>query len=126
MSLPFDPPASLPAELARERTTARRWALVVGAWGLATTAVGTAAGATLQVMGNPDAAARLGLLGLVAGVCLGMVALLLERTQASRRPELLDGRGLGDRPLHGAVLGLPIVIALPALLWLVVIASVAL
>ncbi|MEM6929095.1 MAG: hypothetical protein AAF602_19310 [Myxococcota bacterium] len=126
MSRPFDPPASLPAELARERTTARRWALVVGAWGLATTVVGTAVGATLQVLGAPDAAARLGLTGLVAGLGLGSVALFLERTQASRRPELLDGRGLGDRPLHGAVLGLPIVIALPALLWLVVVASVAL
>ncbi len=124
MSRPFDPPASS-RDLARERTTTRRWALVVGAWGLATTTVGTAVGATLQVLGTPDAAARLGILGLVAGLGVGGIALLLEREQASGRPELVDSRGFGDRPLHGAVLGLPILVALPALLWLVVIASVA-
>lgn len=126
MSRPFDPPASSREQVARERTTTRRWATVAGAWGLATTTVGTAVGATLQVLGSPDAAARLGILGLVCGLGLGAVALFLERGQARGRPALVDGQGIRDRPLHGAMLGLPIVIALPALLWLVVIASVAL
>lgn len=129
MSRPFDPPAPTPVdprEVARERTTTRRWALVVGAWGLSTTALGTALGATLQIVGSPDAAARYGILGLVSGLVVGGLALALERGQASHRPELLDSAGVGDRPLHGAVLGLPIALALPALLWLVVVASVAL
>lgn len=126
MSRPFDPPtSSMTRASARERTTTRRWALVMGSWGLSATAVGTTAGATLQLLGSPNAAARLGILGLFAGLGIGVIALLLERDQASRRPALVTGGGASDRPLHGALLGLPIALALPALLWMVVVASVA-
>ncbi|MEN0063088.1 MAG: hypothetical protein AAGA48_13115 [Myxococcota bacterium] len=124
MSRPFDPPAAS-RTVTRERIATRRWASVVGAWGLATTAVGTAIGVTIQILGTPDAAARLGIFGLLAGLGTGALALVIERAQSARRPELVDGHGISDRPLHGALLGVPIALALPASLWLVVIVSVA-
>lgn len=128
MSLPFDPPAvpkDDPGTVMRERRVTQRATLVVGAWGLATTAVGTAIGVTLQILGSPNASAVFGVGGLVMGLAAGVGVLVLERTQARGRPALVGARGLDERPLHGAVLGLPIVLALPAVLWLVVVGSLA-
>jgi len=55
---------------------------------------------------------------------LGALAFRLERVWAAARPEVLDGRGRSSRPLHGGLYALPIVIAMPAVLWLMIVGSV--
>lgn len=120
---PFEPPSGAPAQIeARASTT--RWGTVVGTWGLSGAVVGTSVGVTLQLTGAQGAAIAAGGCGLVLGAMLGIGALLWDRSV--ERPALVDGRGATSRPLHGAVLGIPILLALPALLILVVVATVAL
>jgi len=103
------------------------WGLVLGSWGLAGACVGAAVGMTLQVtQGMSGAAGSAGAAGMAVGAVLGVIGLLAERSRAAGRPGLVDGRGRAARPLHGAVLGLPIALALPAVLWLIVIGTVAL
>ncbi|HHO54594.1 MAG TPA: hypothetical protein ENK18_27895 [Deltaproteobacteria bacterium] len=121
---PFEPPVRDPAQLEAHASTTR-WGGVVGAWGLSGAVVGTSVGATLQLTGAGSSAALLaGTGGLSLGAVLGIGALLWDR--AVDRPALVDGLGGTSRPLHGAVLGIPILLALPALLTLVVVATVAL
>lgn len=103
------------------------WFLVLGAWGLAGGAVGTAVGVTLQVTrAVADAGATFALCGMLAGAALGALALYVERSGSGARPELTDARGTRFRPLHGLVLGAPVVVAVPASLWMAVVSSVAL
>jgi hypothetical protein len=103
------------------------WILVIGAWALAGAAVGTAAGITAQwVRGIAAAGAVAGIGGIFVGGMFGAAALASERARSVYRPELTDARGARVRPLHGALLALPSGVAVPALLWLVVLGTVAL
>jgi hypothetical protein len=100
------------------------WVNVLVAWGLAGAAVGTAIGATLQLSGAAANGASVGLGSALVGAVCGGGALAVERSRADRRPELVDTRGQRSRPLHGLLLGIPVLVALPALGWLVVVVSV--
>jgi hypothetical protein len=101
------------------------WLVVPAAWGLAGGACGTALGLTLQLtQAISGAAASGGLLAAAGGAFLGAVALMVERRSSLSRPELVDGRGTRSRPLHGAVLFLPVLVAFPSLLWLVFAGSI--
>ena len=124
---PFDPPEPWPSQRRPPSRATSRWGLVVGTWGLCGAVVGTAVGVTLQVtQGMAGASAQAGIGGMVAGAGLGLVVLLADRAWARQRPALVTGRGDASRPMHGAVLGTPILLALPALLVLVVVGSVGL
>src|SRR5688500_18278341 len=117
----FEPPVAErdPAVLA--------WTMVLGAWGLAGATLGTAVGATLQLtQGVAWAGARLGIGGMGLLALCGACAMVVERARAERRPELTDMRGGRSRPLHGLMLGIPVVLAVPSLVWLLVVASVGL
>ncbi len=118
MSEPFEPPS----EGRRESQGA---VAVVGIWALTGATAGTSLGITLQLTGQLDTGgASLGI-GCMAGFAvLGALAFKLERSWARSRPEVLDGRGRSSRPLHGALYAVPIVIAMPAVLWLMVAGSV--
>lgn len=118
---PFEPP------IAERDPVVFVWGIVLLAWGASGAAVGTAAGVTLQLtQGLDQAAPAAGVGGMVLGALSGAGAMLLERAKAERRPELTDMRGGRSRPLHGILLGVPVLAAIPALLWLVVIASIGL
>ncbi|MBX2796653.1 MAG: hypothetical protein KTR31_03255 [Myxococcales bacterium] len=122
---PFDPPAG-GDEIARERASTMRWGLVMGTWGLCGTAVGTAVGSLLQItQGVAGAAATGGTTGMAAGGALGVGVLLWDRMAASQRPVVAGPSGRDARPLHGAVLGLPLAAALPAVGVLAVVSTVA-
>ena len=98
---------------------------VVGIWALAGATAGTSLGVTLQLTGqHTTGAASLGIGCLAGFAVLGAIAYKVERGWAEGRPEVLDGRGRSSRPLHGALYGLPLVLALPAVLWLMVVGSV--
>jgi hypothetical protein len=101
------------------------WLVVPAAWGLAGGACGTALGLTVQLtQAVSGAAASGGLAAAAGGALLGAVALIIERRSSLSRPELVDGRGTRSRPLHGAVLFLPVLVAFPSLLWLVFAGSI--
>ena len=103
------------------------WLVVMVSWGLAGSAVGTAIGATLQLAYGVDrAAASLGIGGMVVAGMLGAVAMMVERSRSELRPELTDMRGTRSRPLHGVLLGVPVLVSVPSLVWLLIIASVGL
>lgn len=103
------------------------WGLVVGAWGLAGTTFGTAVGITAQMLGAPPGtAAGIGVGGLVVGAALGATAFVIERDRANRRPALVDGRGAPSRPLHGAMLGTPVVVGIAGLAGLMAVSWVGL
>ncbi len=103
------------------------WVTALLAWGLAGATAGTAVGATLQlVFGVPNAGASWGLGGACVVAALGGLALAAERNLAGQRPELTDVRGQRSRPLHGLMLGVPVLVALPSLLWLVVVVTLGL
>jgi hypothetical protein len=119
MSHPFEPP------VLERGPVVKPWLLVVGAWSLAGACVGTAVGATLQITLGWRASAELGLAGMLLFGALGFLALTVERGWSVRRPELVDVRGWRSRPVHGVLLGIPVVLAVPALCWLVVVGSIA-
>ncbi|MCB9688703.1 MAG: hypothetical protein H6735_26930 [Alphaproteobacteria bacterium] len=103
------------------------WATALLAWGMAGATAGTAVGATLQlVFGIPNAGAFWGLGGAALVAMAGGVALGVERNHAGHRPELTDVRGHRSRPLHGLMLGIPVLVALPSLLWLVIVVTIGL
>ncbi len=99
------------------------WVAVLVAWALAGATLGTAIGATLQVLGFVGNGAPIGLGTALFSGLLGGGALILERSRSEGRPELVDTRGLRSRPLHGVLLAVPVAVSLPALGWLVVVVS---
>jgi hypothetical protein len=108
------------APLAEHEPVVVTWGMVLGSWGLGGAALGTAAGLTAQLFEAPSGfAPGLGIGGMLAGAVLGAGALVVERDRSLRRPLLVDGVGTPQRPLHGAVLGVPVLVAVPSLLWLV-------
>lgn len=118
-SSPFEAPTS------DHDPIAFAWLVVPASWGLAGGALGTALGLTLQLTAAVAHAAPSGGLAAAAlGACLGGAALLFERRSSLSRPELVDGRGTRSRPLHGALLFLPVLVAFPSLLWLVFVGSI--
>jgi hypothetical protein len=119
MSHPFEPPTL------ERGPVVKPWLAVVGSWSLAGACVGTAVGATLQLTQGWHASAELGLAGMVVFGGVGLLALAVERGWSVGRPELVDARGWRSRPVHGVLLGIPVGLAVPALLWLVVVGSVA-
>ncbi len=121
MTSPFEPPGT-------ERTSASYSVLlVVGTWGLAGAAVGTAIGTTLQLTrALAGGGAIVGISGMAIGGVLGALALQAERHRAAGQPALVDERGQSTRPLHGALFVVPILALVPALSWLVVVGSVGL
>lgn len=119
MTEPFEPPV--------ERATRPALAgTVVLAWMMAGAAVGMAGGLTAQMVGMPPSVASGLGIGLTALTTLaGVIAFWVERGLSKSRPALLDGHGRMSRPLHGALFALPILIAGPALLTLIIVGSVA-
>lgn len=117
----FEPPVS-------ERDPALyAWAGVVSSWGIGGATLGTAVGATLQLtQGVPWAGMSLGIGGMAVAAALGAVAMTVERSRSELRPELTDMRGTRSRPLHGVLLGVPVAVMVPSLVWLLVVASVTL
>lgn len=100
-------------------------------WLMSGAAIGMALGITAQLT-NPDA--RLGpwslATALSAGAIVGMAALgglawTAERRHAAGRRAISDARGNLHRPPHVALYGIPMALAVPALLGLVVVVSVA-
>jgi hypothetical protein len=116
---PFAPPADVD-------DPSSRWFLVVVAWLLAGATAGTAVGVSLHLFGVfPGVMAPI---GMVSGIALGVVggiAYRMERAWSSNRPLIIDGRGRLGRPLHVGLFALPSLVALPSLLWLVVVGSVS-
>ena len=119
MSHPFEPPTL------ERGPVVKPWLLVAGSWSLAGASVGTALGATLQLTRGWHTSAELGVVGMILFGSLGLLALMVERGWSVRRPELVDARGWRSRPVHGVLLGIPVLLAVPALLWLVVVGSIA-
>jgi len=99
---------------------------VLASWALAGAFTGTAVGVTVQLThGLSDLSPRLALAGMAACAVMGAFTLATERAFSGSRPELVDGRGVRSRPVHGALVAVPLLVAIPALLWLVVAGSVA-
>ena len=97
----------------------------MGIWALAGATAGTSIGATLQLTGQHETgASSFGIGAMVGCAVLGALAFRLERSWAASRPEVLDGRGRSTRPVHAALYALPIVLAMPAVLWLMIVGSV--
>jgi hypothetical protein len=88
------------------------WVAVLVAWALAGATLGTAIGATLQVLGFVGNGAPIGLGTALFSGLLGGGALILERSRSEGRPELVDTRGLRSRPLHGVLLAVPVAVSL--------------
>ena len=102
-----------------------RWMSVLGVWGAAGAAVGSAVGGVLQVtQGMAGASSTWGTLGIGIGAAVGAAALVVERRAAEERPMLVDASGRASRPLHGLLFAGPVLAAIPALLVLGVVATV--
>jgi hypothetical protein len=98
---------------------------VIGIWALAGATAGTSIGVTLQLTGRHETgASTVGIAGMVVFAILGGLAFALERKRSESRPQVLDGRGRSVRPIHGGVYAAPIGLAMPAVLWLMVVGSV--
>ncbi len=119
-SHPFEPP------VVDRGPQLNAWLVVLASWALAGALVGNAIGVTLQLThGLTDASPRLAFGSMAAWSAMGALVLATERAFARSRPELVDGRGVRSRPVHGALVVVPLIVAIPALLWLVVVGSVA-
>ncbi|MEZ4238944.1 MAG: hypothetical protein R3F59_22890 [Myxococcota bacterium] len=87
MSDPFDAP------LVERDPVVATWGMVLGSWGLAGAAAGTAGGLTAQWLdGSHAVAAALGVGGMLVGAVGGAVAYGVDRSWSSSRPALVDGR----------------------------------
>lgn len=103
------------------------WLVVVASWGIGGATLGTAIGATLQLtQGMAWAGMSLGIGGMGLASMLGAVAMMIERSRSALRPELTDMRGTRSRPLHGVLLGVPVAVMIPSLVWLLIVASLSL
>lgn len=119
---PWDSPLE---EERQARAATGRWGAVIGSWASAGAAAGTAFGGVLQLtQGVAGVAAQWGIGGLVAAGMAGAGALAMERRSASARPQVLDSRGRLHRPLHGGLFIMPVAVAIPSLLGLMVVGSV--
>ena len=116
-SQPFAPP-----EEGRDDLSAG--AVVVGIWAFAGASIGTATGATLEVLGMVSGVASIGILtGGLSGF-VGFFAFLLERRLSHQRPAVADSRGRMRRPMRGWIYGMPLFFLVAGLMVLVVIGSV--
>jgi hypothetical protein len=109
-----------------DQGASHRWLVVLGTWGMAGAAAGSAIGGLLQgLQGVEGAAAAVGSAGIGVGALLGAVALVTERKGAESRPLLVDARGHGSRPLHGWLFAVPVAVVIPSLWVLGVVATLA-
>jgi len=99
--------------------------LVAGAWAMAGAAASTALALLGSGVGVEASLLPLGLGGVFGGMLAGLMAHAVERRSAQRRPGLTDGKGRTARPLHGWLFALPIAVAVPSLVVLAVVGSVA-
>jgi hypothetical protein len=121
------------AAVAVERAPTQAVGGVVLAWMVAGAAIGVAVGLTTQVTGQDlggrispsDLGAALGIGCTFGMAALGALALRAERGWAADRPAVADSHGDAVRPVHVGLYALPMALAAPALLTLVVVASVA-
>ncbi len=119
---PWDSPVD---EERQARAATGRWGAVVGSWACAGAAAGTAGGGMVQLtQGVGGMAAQWGIGGLVTAAVAGAVVLGMERRSAMARPEVLDARGRPHRPLHGGLFAVPVAVAVPSLVALMVVGSV--
>jgi len=115
---PFEPPSE-PEGSERGSTG------VIGIWALAGATAGTSLGVTLQLTGRHETgASTFGIAGMAGFALLGALAFAWERRRSEARPLVLDGRGRSRRPIHGVLYAAPIGLAMPAVLWLMVVGSV--
>lgn len=116
----FAPPAELPRPAPGHATR------VVATWMICGALVGLALGLTALITGAAEGvAAATAVAAIVASGVLGSVAYRLERLRAATRPMLIDHQGRPSRPVHAWVYLLPLVLALPAIPWLVMLVTVA-
>jgi len=119
---PWDSPLD---EERQARAATGRWGAVMGSWACSGAAAGTAFGGLLQLtQGVGGMAAQWGIGGMIAAAAAGGGALVMERRVASARPQVLDARGRLHRPLHGGLFVVPVAVAVPSLLLLMVVGSV--
>ncbi|MCB9674260.1 MAG: hypothetical protein H6737_04035 [Alphaproteobacteria bacterium] len=115
----FAPPSEAPARTPLAGTVLLAWMMSGGV-------IGLAAGLTSQVLGfDPRVATPLGIGSIAAMTIAGGIALQVERARAKHRPAVLSERGRHERPLHAALFAIPMAFAVPALVALVVVGSVA-
>ena len=118
-SEPFAPPAEQdPAEAANLSS-------VLAAWAMAGAVVGTSVGTTMQLVGQVEGSAAVGLSGAGAGAVFGFLAWLIDRQAAASRPSVVDGKGRLTKPASVALMAVPMGAAAIGLAGLVVVASVS-
>ena len=118
---PFAPPRE------QHNEDSSQLVLVIASWMLAGATAGTSLGATLQLFGV--------LKGMVVAIAMGTavvaaitgaVGFRWERAHSlASRPAIIDGRGRLARPLNVWLLGTPILIAIPSLMWLALVGSLS-
>lgn len=117
---PFAPPSSPEPRIRHAPTTG-----VLVAWLLTGGLTGGTVGISLQNMaGIPDAAVAGCMAGCFVFTLTGWSAITIERRHARARPALLDASGQRRRPLHVWVWALPALLAVPSLLWMVILGTV--
>lgn len=115
----FAPPAEIPAPPGNATRVLLTW-MVCGAL------IGVTLGITGLVTGAAEGAALIATLAsIVGGGMLGLLVYQLERLWTRDRPALIDHRGRSYRPVHALVYLLPIALCVPAIPWLVIVATVA-
>jgi hypothetical protein len=115
----FAPPTEAPTRASASGTVILAWMMSGGALGLAV-------GLTAQLIGVDDRLTTpLGFGAIALMTVLGVIALQVERAQSRNRPAVLSKNGRHERPLHAALYAIPLLLAVPALLVLVVVGSVA-
>jgi hypothetical protein len=99
---------------------------VLLAWMMSGGAMGVAVGLTAQLLGTATALAMPAGLACIATMTIGgLVALGVERRLSRNRPAVLARSGRHERPLHAALYAVPLALAIPPMLVLVVVGSVA-
>lgn len=96
----------------------------VGAWMTSGTLAALAVALTLQLTGTPGAL-EASLFVLLGSTLAGLAAWKTDRALAEGRPAVLDQRGKLRHPPHALVYGLPLVFAVPSMLVLLLVATVA-
>ncbi|MEZ4317831.1 MAG: hypothetical protein R3F61_10015 [Myxococcota bacterium] len=116
-------------EFAPPRETSGRATMVgtvVLAWMLSGATIGLAIGLTAQLTGvDPRLTNPVGIGTIALMTAAGVVAIQVERSLAKSRPTVLSAVGQRERPLHAALFAIPLALATPAVLALIVVGSVA-
>ncbi|MBT3221588.1 MAG: hypothetical protein HN348_21110 [Proteobacteria bacterium] len=118
---PFAPPRE------QHNEDSSQLVMVIASWMLAGATAGTSLGATLQLFGLfKGVVVAIAMGTAVVAAIAGAVIFRWERAHSlTHRPAIIDGRGRLSRPLNVWLLGTPILIAIPSLLWLAIVGSLS-